>query len=60
MEVSPLAPRFTRGFEYSDCAVDDARLVVLNAIQAREYGAQVLTRTECLNAYSKAGIWQVC
>ncbi|UIJ74909.1 glycerol-3-phosphate dehydrogenase [Acinetobacter sp. SH20PTE14] len=60
VEVSPLAPRFTRGFEYSDCAVDDARLVVLNAIQAREYGAQVLTRTECLNAYSKAGIWQVC
>lgn len=60
VETSPLAPRFTRGFEYSDCAVDDARLVVLNAIQAREYGAQILTRTECLNAYSKAGIWQVC
>ena len=60
VDVSPLAPRFTRGFEYSDCAVDDARLVVLNAIQAREYGAQILTRTECLNAYSKAGIWQVC
>ncbi|WP_180041671.1 glycerol-3-phosphate dehydrogenase [Acinetobacter sp. YH12218] len=60
VEVSPLAPRFTRGFEYSDCAVDDARLVVLNAIQAREHGAQILTRTECLNAYSKGGIWQVC
>ncbi|WP_180102612.1 glycerol-3-phosphate dehydrogenase [Acinetobacter sp. YH12126] len=60
VKVSPLAPRFTRGFEYSDCAVDDARLVVLNAIQAREFGAQILTRTECLNAYSKAGIWQVC
>ena len=60
VEASPLAPRFTRGFEYSDCAVDDARLVVLNAIQAREHGAQVLTRTECLNAYSKGGIWQVC
>lgn len=60
VDVSPLAPRFTRGFEYSDCAVDDARLVVLNAIQAREFGAQILTRTECLNAYSKAGIWQVC
>ncbi|MCL6247770.1 glycerol-3-phosphate dehydrogenase [Acinetobacter sp. ANC 4945] len=60
LENSPLAPRFTRGFEYSDCAVDDARLVVLNAIQAREHGAQILTRTECLNAYSKGGIWQVC
>lgn len=60
VEVSPLASKFTRGFEYSDCAVDDARLVVLNAIQARENGAQILTRTECLNAYSKTGIWQVC
>ncbi|WP_180177538.1 glycerol-3-phosphate dehydrogenase [Acinetobacter sp. YH12039] len=60
LENSPLASKFTRGFEYSDCAVDDARLVVLNAIQAREYGAQILTRTECLNAYSKGGIWQVC
>ncbi|WP_180123720.1 glycerol-3-phosphate dehydrogenase [Acinetobacter sp. YH12097] len=60
VEASPLASKFTRGFEYSDCAVDDARLVVLNAIQAREHGAQILTRTECLNAYSKAGIWQVC
>ncbi|WP_180178002.1 glycerol-3-phosphate dehydrogenase [Acinetobacter sp. YH01005] len=60
VEASPLASKFTRGFEYSDCAVDDARLVVLNAIQAREHGAQILTRTECLNAYSKGGIWQVC
>ncbi|WP_180065530.1 MULTISPECIES: glycerol-3-phosphate dehydrogenase [unclassified Acinetobacter] len=60
VKVSPLALRFTRGFEYSDCVVDDARLVVLNAIQAREHGAQILTRTECLNAYSKGGIWQVC
>ncbi|WP_180170031.1 glycerol-3-phosphate dehydrogenase [Acinetobacter sp. YH12027] len=60
VEASPLASKFTRGFEYSDCAVDDARLVVLNAIQAREHGAQILTRIECLNAYSKGGIWQVC
>ncbi|WP_024304640.1 glycerol-3-phosphate dehydrogenase [Pseudogulbenkiania sp. MAI-1] len=41
----PLRPAFHTGFCYSDCWVDDARLVVLNAMQAREYGADVLTRT---------------
>jgi glycerol-3-phosphate dehydrogenase len=38
---------FVRGFEYSDGWVDDARLVVLAALDARERGAQVLTRTRC-------------
>jgi glycerol-3-phosphate dehydrogenase len=38
---------FARGFEYSDGWVDDARLVVLAARDARERGAQVLTRTTC-------------
>ena len=42
-----LDPRFTTGFEYSDGWVDDARLVVLNAVDARERGATVLTRTRC-------------
>jgi glycerol-3-phosphate dehydrogenase len=42
----PLARQFRYGFEYSDCAVDDARLVVLNAIDARERGAVVRTRTK--------------
>ena len=44
---APLAPRFRRGYEYSDGWVDDARLVVLNAVDARERGATVLTRTRC-------------
>lgn len=44
---APLKPQFSRGFEYSDGWVDDARLVVLNAIDAREKGAQILTRTTC-------------
>src|SRR5215831_4416060 len=35
---------FRLGFEYSDCWVDDARLVVLNALDARQRGATVLTR----------------
>ncbi|NNG21907.1 glycerol-3-phosphate dehydrogenase [Telluria aromaticivorans] len=41
----PLKPAFTRGFVYSDGWVDDARLVVLNALDARERGATVLTHT---------------
>lgn len=42
-----LEPRLTHGFEYSDCWVDDARLVVLNAVDAQERGADIRTRTEC-------------
>lgn len=42
-----LDERFRTGFEYSDGWVDDARLVVLNAMDARERGATVLTRTRC-------------
>lgn len=43
-----LLDQYQRGFEYSDCWVDDARLVILNAMQARKYGATVLTRTACI------------
>ncbi|HEY9239140.1 MAG TPA: FAD-dependent oxidoreductase, partial [Burkholderiaceae bacterium] len=41
---APLKPRFSKGFAYSDGWVDDARLVVLNAVDAAARGAQVLTR----------------
>ena len=44
---TPLKPQFKRGFVYSDGWVDDARLVVLNAIDAADNGARVLTRTRC-------------
>lgn len=44
-----LKSRFEKGFEYSDCWVEDSRLVVLNAIDAREHGAEIMTRTEVLN-----------
>ncbi|HEU4844328.1 MAG TPA: glycerol-3-phosphate dehydrogenase [Burkholderiaceae bacterium] len=54
----PLKPVFTRGFVYSDGWVDDARLVVLNAIDAAERGATVLTRTSCLSAKREGGRWQ--
>jgi glycerol-3-phosphate dehydrogenase len=55
----PLKPAITRGFEYADCAVDDARLVVLNAMAARENGAHIHTRTRCLRAERVDGLWHV-
>jgi len=48
---------FRRGFEYSDGWADDARLVVLNAIDARERGATVLTRTRC-ESVRREHIWR--
>lgn len=54
---APLQPRFTRGFVYSDGWVDDARLVVLNALDAHEHGATVLTRTRCTAAQRQAEGW---
>ncbi|ENW00457.1 glycerol-3-phosphate dehydrogenase [Acinetobacter calcoaceticus] len=58
-EDSPLKPAITRGFEYSDCTVDDARLVVLNALQAKENGAKVVTRTRCIKAYRQQDLWHL-
>ncbi|WP_043526367.1 glycerol-3-phosphate dehydrogenase [Litchfieldella xinjiangensis] len=58
-ESSPLQDEITHGFEYSDCWVDDARLVVLNALQAREQGAEILTRTRCVEAQEEEGLWRI-
>ncbi|MPZ39449.1 MAG: glycerol-3-phosphate dehydrogenase [Rhizobiales bacterium] len=44
----PLKGRYEHGFEYSDCWVDDARLVVLNAVDAAARGAVIRTRTRCV------------
>ena len=52
-----LKPEFRRGFVYSDGWVDDARLVVLNALDAKAHGAEVLTRTRCLSAQREAAGW---
>jgi glycerol-3-phosphate dehydrogenase len=46
----PLMRKFRAGFEYSDCAVDDSRLVVLNAVDAAERGAAIRTRTRLARA----------
>jgi glycerol-3-phosphate dehydrogenase len=54
----PLKPEYRRAFEYSDCWVEDARLVVLNARDAADRGATVLTRTRCVSARREGGLWQ--
>ncbi|MBW4022226.1 MAG: glycerol-3-phosphate dehydrogenase [Proteobacteria bacterium] len=56
---APLKPEFRRGFEYSDCWVEDSRLVVLNAMAAQELGATISPRTRCLSAERRDGLWHV-
>ncbi|AUJ65685.1 glycerol-3-phosphate dehydrogenase (plasmid) [Aestuarium zhoushanense] len=58
-EGAPLLDQYKRGFEYSDCWVDDARLVVLNAVDAAERGATVLTRSPAVSARRDNGQWIV-
>ncbi|MDP6651495.1 MAG: glycerol-3-phosphate dehydrogenase [Gammaproteobacteria bacterium] len=55
----PLNAAIKKGFEYWDAQVDDSRLVVLNALQARQRGASILTRTECTAISPEEGGWQV-
>ncbi len=54
-----LKPAFTRGFEYSDCWVEDSRLVVLNAMAAAELGATIAPRTRCVSAERRDGLWHI-
>ncbi len=56
---TPLKGGFATGFEYSDGWVDDARLVVLNARDAAEHGATVLTRTPLTRARREADGWAI-
>jgi len=56
---SPLQQHITQGFEYSDAWVDDARLVILNAIAAREQGASIRSRCRCVQARRCGDFWQV-
>jgi glycerol-3-phosphate dehydrogenase len=52
-----LKPAFTRGFEYSDCWVQDARLVVLNALDAAQRGADILPRTRLTGLDREGDHW---
>ena len=54
-----LKPSLRRGFFYSDARVDDSRLTVLNAVSAREHGAEVRTRTRVTAGKREAGFWQI-
>lgn len=56
---TPLRADYTRGFEYSDCCVDDARLVVLLARDAANHGAEIRTRTRCVGARVVDGAWHL-
>jgi D-erythritol 1-phosphate dehydrogenase len=58
-EGDPIRKNFKRAFEYSDCWVDDARLVVLNALDVRERGGLILTRTALLSARRDRESWTV-
>lgn len=53
----PLQSDIRRGFEYSDCWADDARLVVLTARDAADRGATILPRTQCHSARADGGLW---
>jgi glycerol-3-phosphate dehydrogenase len=55
----PLKPEYTLGFEYSDCWVEDARLVVLNARDAANLGAVIAPRTRCLSGDRVNGLWRL-
>jgi glycerol-3-phosphate dehydrogenase len=55
----PLKPLSRRAFEYSDCWVNDARLVVLNARDAADRGATIRTRTKVVAARRDGGLWSI-
>ncbi len=56
---SVLKPEINRGFEYSDCWVDDARMVVANAQAVVSHGGEVRTRTRVTRAWRENGLWIV-
>ena len=58
-EGAPLKVRFEKAFEYSDCWIEDSRLVVLNARDAESRGAKIMTRTKVVSARVVDGLWQV-
>ncbi len=58
-EGAPLNTKFERAFEYSDCWVEDSRLVVLNARDAEARGATILPREKVVSADVVDGIWHV-
>ncbi|MBM1220008.1 glycerol-3-phosphate dehydrogenase [Ponticoccus sp. SC2-23] len=58
-EGKPLDPKFKVAYEYSDCWVEDSRLVALNARDAAERGADIMVRTKVTSARAGDGGWIV-
>ena len=57
VEGAPLKPEFQTAYEYSDCWIEDSRLVVLNARDAEARGATIRTRTKVTSATVEDGVW---
>ena len=58
-EGAPLQPQYQKAFEYSDCWVEDSRLVVLNARDAEERGADIMVRTKVVSAAREGDLWEI-
>ncbi|MGP6088379.1 glycerol-3-phosphate dehydrogenase [Antarctobacter jejuensis] len=58
-EGGPLQDRFEKAYEYSDCWIEDSRLVVLNARDAEARGAKIMTRTKVLSASREGDLWRI-
>ena len=55
----PLLPKYRKAYEYSDCWVQDSRLVTLNAVDAANRGATILTRSKVINAKRVKDLWEI-
>lgn len=58
-EGVPLKPKFRKAYEYSDCWIEDARLVVLNARDAQRKGATIMTRTKVVEIQCTDNVWAI-
>jgi glycerol-3-phosphate dehydrogenase len=58
-EGAPLDPKFVKAFEYSDCWIEDSRLVVLNARDAEARGAKIMVQTKVLGAERIGDVWEI-
>ncbi len=59
IEGAPLEDRFEKAYEYSDCWIEDSRLVVLNARDAEARGADVMVRTKVVSAARVEDLWEI-
>jgi glycerol-3-phosphate dehydrogenase len=58
-EGTPLEDRFLHAYEYSDCWIEDSRLVILNARDAQARGAEIMVRTKVISAQRVDDLWEI-